>query len=81
MLSFPIALESLQPVSGRSSQVGQGGCGIQITELPSRDREQVTGKSFRRHTLEGISRALIFEALDHPAYVSWNDTIFKIGAP
>src|ERR1700747_2095233 len=74
VLPLSITSERFQPVSRRSSQIAQRGCGIQIAELPPRDCEQIGGKSLRNRTFESSPRPLIFKALDHMNLVSQYDT-------
>src|ERR1700730_15562127 len=64
MLSLPVALEGLQPVSRRSPQIGQTGRCVQIAEPAPRDGKQISRKALRSHALERRAGPIVPEALD-----------------
>jgi hypothetical protein len=65
VLSLPISLESLQPISRWSPEIAQRGRGIQITWFAASDGEQTGWKAFRGNALECRASPIILEALDH----------------
>ena len=65
VLSDPIALELLEPVARRDTQVIEGLSGVHGSQLPQHDASEGGGISADRLPVEEAGRIPIAEALDH----------------
>lgn len=70
MLALSIALQGLQPVGRRRSEIVQHGGGVQISELSSCNLDQIGRKALRGSSLENCLGQLVFEAPDHARIIA-----------
>ena len=67
VLSDPIALELLEPVARRDTQVIEGLGGVHRNQFPQHDASEVGWISANRLPVEEAGSIPVAEALDHPA--------------
>jgi hypothetical protein len=77
MLTFSAALQRLQLVTRRKTEVAQRNSGVESRQECTCAFLQTTREAFTVDAIKGIGGSFAFGALDHESYVSYSDTYIK----